>query len=203
MRYLKENRALIILALLMLLSFMYIDRPIILWVKEMHNGSSAIYPLLALSGSIIKFCADGAVIITASFLLYLTGRFWRQELFNAGKSLFLALVSSGIFVQAVKRLAGRARPGVTDMTEFIGPNIQKGFESFPSGHTALAFAFAFVSSFYFPKYKAFFYAFAVLVAVERVGELAHFPSDVLAGMIAGTLASKIILSKITTAKERA
>lgn len=196
MQYLKENKGLVLLTVLMLVSFLYLDRPVASWVRETHGGSSGVYSILALAGSGIRLAADGATLITGSFLLYVFGRYWNRKFFKAGKGLFIGLIASGASAQALKRLAGRARPGITDLTEFIGPNIQKGYESFPSGHTTLAFAFASISSYYFPRYRALFYAFAVLVGIERVGEHAHFPSDVLAGIIAGTIVAKITVSKI-------
>lgn len=64
---------------------------------------------------------------------------------------------------------------------FIGvPNI-----SFPSGHTALAFATAAAMSILIPRGRRWFMILAAMVGVERVLENAHWLSDVVAAAALG------------------
>ena len=59
--------------------------------------------------------------------------------------------------------------------------------SFPPGHTLHAIAFAIVFAWRFPALGGLFGAFAVLVALSRLVFGLHYPSDVIAGAIPGTL----------------
>jgi undecaprenyl-diphosphatase len=143
----------------------------------------------------INFISNGAILIVISLLLYLVGKYINQNLHKIGSSLLISLISSGILTQALKHIIGRARPRITHDLVFIGPSFKSGYDSFPSGHSTSVFCCAFILSEYFPKYKGLFYIFAVLVALERVEDLSHFPSDVVAGTFIGIMTAKIILTK--------
>ena len=64
---------------------------------------------------------------------------------------------------------------------------------FPSGHTCLAFAAAAGLAALFPRYAIVFYAVGVVVAVQRVLEGSHYPSDVVAGAAVGVLSAWVAL----------
>lgn len=61
--------------------------------------------------------------------------------------------------------------------------------SFPSGHTLHAFAFGIVAIAYFPALAWLLAPFMLLVAASRVVLGLHYPSDVAAGALLGTLIS--------------
>lgn len=58
--------------------------------------------------------------------------------------------------------------------------------SFPSGHATGAFAMAYIYSREYPKWSIPLYIFAISVALSRVYNGCHWPSDVAAGAIIGT-----------------
>lgn len=69
-----------------------------------------------------------------------------------------------------------------------------GFNSFPSGHSATAFAVFFLLSIIVKKkyLKLTFYIFALLIACSRVYLSWHFLGDVLAGSILGMIITIIV-----------
>jgi undecaprenyl-diphosphatase len=65
--------------------------------------------------------------------------------------------------------------------------------SFPSGHAATSFACAVVLGHYVPRLRGPFYALAALIALSRVYNGMHYPTDVLAGSLAGIAVALILL----------
>ncbi|MDA3873311.1 MAG: phosphatase PAP2 family protein [Kiritimatiellae bacterium] len=63
--------------------------------------------------------------------------------------------------------------------------------SFPSGHTAGAFVLAGNLAAFYPPLSLWAYLFAVAVGYSRVYNRLHFPADILAGALLGTLCSAL------------
>ena len=112
---------------------------------------------------------------------------------KVGVVLLLAYASTGILVQIIKPLLHSPRPLVYFRPQhfpfFIDSIIHAGNNSFPSGHTATAFAIATVLAFYTtsPMRQVLLLLVAVLVAFSRVYLSQHFLLDVLAGSFLGVL----------------
>lgn len=155
--------------------------------------------LLSHIGTALKRIGEGDDL---AFLCILFGMY--AYLKRDGKALrssvaaIAALSISGIVVQGLKRLFGRARPRM-DLGDyhFIGPNaIWNGFDSFPSGHATSAFTLAAFFSHYYPKGRYYFYAFAASIALlGRVALGDHYLTDVIAGALLGTVAGGFMARK--------
>jgi membrane-associated phospholipid phosphatase len=105
---------------------------------------------------------------------------------QAGADSARAILNAGVNVQVLKTLFGRGNPGIGPGTgQFTGPQLLNGHDSFPSGHTATAFAFATSMSRYYPQQKKYFYGMATLVGISTLAVHIHFPSDVYAGALLG------------------
>lgn len=113
---------------------------------------------------------------------------------TAGTMGIAAIVISGIVGQIVKHLIGRPRPRLVDSgASHLGPSLESGYDSFPSGHTISAFAMAVVLSAVYPKWRGLWYGAAVLVAFTRVYTDAHFASDTAGGAFLGIVVAKAAL----------
>ena len=106
------------------------------------------------------------------------------------------VVAAGLLVDAVKLVIGRLRPRAVVVDDvwnsFLGwfPNLSldrppgvssSDFQSFPSGHAAVATALAIGLSSLYPRGRWLFMCFAVLASLQRVEALAHYLSDTMAG----------------------
>jgi membrane-associated phospholipid phosphatase len=102
----------------------------------------------------------------------------------------------------LKLLFGRIRP-YHDVPPFeLHPfrfalvNAEASF-SFPSGDASLAFAMAMSLTLTMPRLRPLWWTLAVIVAIERVAENAHYPSDVVAGAALG-VAVAMIANRLVT-----
>jgi membrane-associated phospholipid phosphatase len=104
--------------------------------------------------------------------------------------IFIGVALPGLASNLIKRAIGRGRPEVFDQVgqwtfqSFIN-NVP--YQSFPSGHTTTAFAFAFVVGFMARRWFPFLLLGAMAIGVSRVAVGAHYPTDVLGGAVLGTV----------------
>lgn len=87
----------------------------------------------------------------------------------------------------LKNLVARIRP--YDMYSALHPLVPHLHDySFPSGHTSISFCVAMIYYYCFPKKIGIpFVIIAVLIALSRLYVGVHYPTDVLAGFILGSL----------------
>lgn len=118
---------------------------------------------------------------------------------DAGRdSLQSELWAAGIVTPLLKRAFGRARPVQNEGSHSFHP-FHSHFESFPSGHSTNAFAFATAVAGHYNGWlvPTIVYTIASGVAVSRVNDHVHFPSDVLAGALIGHVVAKGIVARHT------
>ncbi len=196
MQFLKENKKLIFAIFLLPVFLFYLDGHLNGWIRDFGEKRLYINSLLDSVDHLINFLSHGTTLLAIACALLLCGKLFNKRLYEVGKSLVISFVFSGVIVQILKHIAGRGRPRLLDNLDFIGPTLKSGYDSFPSGHTAVAFCMAYVLAQHFPKYKVIFYLFAGIVGFERFEDAAHFPSDVLAGAILGVIVAKLLSIKI-------
>jgi membrane-associated phospholipid phosphatase len=95
-----------------------------------------------------------------------------------------AELNTEVVVEVLKYITNRQRPNSSNN------------QSFPSGHTASAFALASVIAGEYhdkPLVVVGSYGFATAVGLARIGGLNHFPSDVLAGAVIGELIGRYVV----------
>jgi membrane-associated phospholipid phosphatase len=189
MRFLRENKRLLFLMVLMPMITFPFDREISLRLRGIQDAA-----FLHLLDPLVNFASHGLTLIASAVILYLVGTYLRRgPLRETGRLLIISFVSAGTAAQFLKHLFGRARPVVTGDVLFAGPTLKGGYDSFPSGHTTVAFSFAFVLSHLFPRYSVFFYAAAVFTGFERVMHSSHFFSDVCTGAVVGLFIGNVVI----------
>jgi membrane-associated phospholipid phosphatase len=110
---------------------------------------------------------------------------WRPEL---GWSLLIAAVLATVAVHGIKEITDLPRPAAVippAAIHIIGPDLY--IVSFPSGHATTIATFCAVLGFHLPdkRWRGALVVPAVLVALSRVVVGAHWPVDVLGGLVLG------------------
>lgn len=116
------------------------------------------------------------------FAALFDGKRGRQALMQVLPPLWFATMT---VEYPVKYYFRRRRPFV-DVVQAIAVGKKPGTFSFPSGHSAAAFAGAWLLRRHYPRLALLWYAIAGLVGFSRVYLGAHYPGDVLSGALTGT-----------------
>ena len=106
-----------------------------------------------------------------------------------------ALASAGLALllnQAIGHLWDRSRPYAAHPHSLVLFTAPSHDPSFPSDHAAAAFAIAVSVWFFSRRLGLVFLLFAAAIAVSRVLLGMHYPTDVLAGALTGTLAAVVV-----------
>ena len=114
--------------------------------------------------------------------------------------LFAAATLTSAVISSLKALIGRIRP--CDALAWCSTLAagSPGGPSFPSGHAAGSFAFATFVSVRAPRFAPALYLFAALVAWSRCALGVHYPSDVIAGAIVGSLVGALVARASLTSR---
>lgn len=129
------------------------------------------------------------VAITAG--LYVTGiAFDEPGIRKAGRRVFQSALYATVITGVIKVMVGRHRPHLEDGPYmFHGPSTRDDYNSFPSGHTTIAFA---VSSSLAAEIDETWatvglYGLAGITGLSRMYSDRHWGSDVVFGAVVGTI----------------
>lgn len=110
----------------------------------------------------------------------------------AAQGLACIAVSSAVVNLAVKRVGRRQRPDREGASVPVGRHVVMPTSlSFPSGHSASAFAFATGVGHRLPAVGVPLHGLAGAVAYSRVHTGVHFPGDVVVGSMLGTVIAQL------------
>ncbi len=191
--------AIAILLAAVALSIAFVDRPLAGALAGIDPRIDAIAQRVTWFGRSTSYLVTFGIAVAA---LALAGRFAparRARLLARAWSwaalyLFLAVALSGLANDLIKLLAGRARP----MVEARGLHpfsFSYDYQSFPSGHAAVAFALAFGGMALWPRWRWPLLVFAVAVAASRVVLDVHHLGDVTASALVALLTVRALTAR--------
>ncbi len=138
----------------------------------------------------------GWIWVGAVFTAYLfrVPRSWRALV-----QLLPSLVGATWIVEYPIKSAFRRRRPFIEVVRALVIGKKPGSFSFPSGHTASSFASAWVLGTVWPRGRPLFYSLAASIGFSRIYVGAHYPGDVTAGALFGTVLAelfRLIVSRV-------
>ena len=119
----------------------------------------------------------------------------------AWRMLLAGLFTWAISEYAMKPAFDRARPFEADSTITV-IDARPQTPAFPSGHAAMAVAYAMAASRMLPGSAWIWWPLATIIAVSRVYLGVHWPSDVFGGALLGLAGAWLVLGGRPTAELR-
>lgn len=169
-----------------------LDAAIYLRINAMHLGTAADHALILISR--VMHYGEGWAIVAVAMLL----TDFRSGLTAVAEALPVLWATMLTVNFPLKRLFGRRRPFIA-FVEARVRGLRPLDSSFPSGHTAAAFAGALLFSAHLPWWSPVFYVLAAVVGFSRVYLGVHYLSDVLVGGTVGTLLAGAYLALLRMA----
>jgi len=161
---------------------------------ENNTGNGAGYSTAAFFTKI----GNGLPASAALGISYLLARHYGNDrLAEASSVSFEALLSTGLWVEVVKRATSRHRPTGGSNGKFFQYG-QPDTSSFPSGHSAGAFTIATVFAHVYEDHRWVAwvaYGTATMIGASRVALGRHFPTDVIAGALIGNSIGRMALTR--------
>jgi hypothetical protein len=153
-------------------------------------------PTLRDAASALNWGGDLQAAEIATGIVYLGGLFAGQdEIRITGRMLAQTLIYSGSAFYAVAVVAGRSRPyALEGAHEFDFWQFDNASQSFPSGHTVVAFSVATVMASRLDHWAAsvLLYGAAAGVSLGRMYQDFHWASDIFLGAVIGYSAGKFV-----------
>ena len=174
----------VIVAVFLILSYLYLDRGVADFFAANDTLSPFFEFITRLGVSKWYLFGFAAMFLIFRFLFRL------KTVGNRFLYLFFAVAGSGLIVDILKFIFGRSRPKLYLEQGIYGFHFfgtEHLYFSFPSGHSATAFSLAVGITTLFPRYAYIALSVAALVAFSRMAVDAHYLSDIVAGSYIGAV----------------
>lgn len=173
-------------------SFFFLDVPAAEFFRELRDARwIGFWEIVTRAGQSEWYLTGGAAV-----WLWFRRRNRRASL--SGLFLFASVAASGLAVDLLKAVIGRARPHLLleqGVYGFDGLHIEHAWTSFPSGHSATAFSAALALALLFPRFRLPFLAAGLLIAISRVVLCQHYPGDIVVGSAIGAVTSMFLYER--------
>jgi undecaprenyl-diphosphatase len=142
---------------------------------------------------LVTYAADEHVLFAVSLGFWLLSRGMSPRRRRAAGYLMLNVAASAALPHVLKALVDQERPDRRVHGRRHGiPISGKASDAFPSGHAVHIGAVASAVARYFPRLKRGAWTFGASVAATRIPLLAHWTTDVLAGLALGAILERAL-----------
>ncbi len=168
---------------------MSLDAGIVVFLNGFIGASPVLDFMLLFLASYLPYL----LVVAFALLLYLSSYSVREKLYIGGVALISALVARFGATEIIRFFYHRPRP-------FMAYDLHTLFTdyswSFPSGHATFFFAMSVAIYLYDKKWGVGFFIATLAVTISRVVVGVHYPSDILGGMLVGTLVAYVTFSTV-------
>jgi len=196
-RALQWGITLVTVILLCIFSYAFADIQTALWFNSF--GKTWLYELFKK----ITLFGDSLYYLLGGLLLFILFRNKKAYTAYSGLLLFSSVAASGLTVDFIKYIAGRARPKLYFSEQLFGFDFfhwEHAWTSFPSGHSATALSVAIFLALLFPRWRFFWFFGGVIVAFSRIFLNQHYVSDVIAGSFLGIVSTLLLYNHFFKSK---
>ena len=157
-------------------------------------------PAVERPARLLTWAADEHVLYVIAGGLWLAARAGDERERRQTDHLALSVVVTAILPHLMKRLIDQERP---DRCMVHGPRrgiprSGKPYDAFPSGHAMHVGAVSSAVSWAYPKWAPIAWGLGGLIAATRIVVLAHWMTDVLAGLAMGALVERCLRPALVT-----
>jgi len=151
--------------------------------------SSTIDSIVLFFAEYFPFAVGGAFFV----LVVVSAYSRRQQLQIFGDAILSGIIAR-VIVEGIRSVYQRPRPFLTEHTNQL---LSLYSSSFPSGHAAFFFGFAFAIYQHNRRWGIWFLIAAAIISLARIMAGVHYPSDILAGAILGILVAYALTKSVT------
>lgn len=192
--------ALLILTAIVFCCYYYVDKPLAYWVYNHHIPNPSLRYLTTLP---LYFYVASPILLILSVLLTSLGgnNPLLQCAFNAAMSLiitrFMADISKFVFGRYWPLTWSNNNPSLIKHKAygFHFFHLGKAYQSFPSGHVAMTFAFLTAFCLHYPKLFIPSALLCIAIVIGVLGMDYNFASDVIAGAFLGSLIAIMVVKR--------
>lgn len=170
-----------------------LDKPIYNYYEE-NSGKNPLIATIATAGDFMGQPENNyPFMMTLWGLGVITKNEWLRD---TGILLTASITSSGLVQTALKEAVGRARPATGKGPYAFKPFGGRAYHSFPSGHTMLALASAYVLAHQidFMPLRIIVFTIPVITGFSRIHDGAHFLSDIILGSAIGIAFAEAVMN---------
>lgn len=172
------------------------DQRVLLWFRNPQDLADPVGPEL-LEVVVRDITALGGVMVLALICLFVLGILCLRKLYRLAGFLLLSVIAGTLMNTLLKELIARPRP------DLVSHGTDAALSSFPSGHTMMS-TIVYLSlgamlslSTENPRIKLYILGWSILlpflVGISRLYLGVHWPTDIIAGWIAGATWSLLCL----------